>query len=174
MISNIQISHITTSRATITWSTDSPTTSKILYGLTTNYAQEREETPLITEHSIRLSGLLKNKIYHFQVTAQDQYGESSTSEDESFSTILEEPFIVLEENIIAADERVRTGWQKLITVLPDALSPQLDVMSGYLHSVRKKMQADKKHADIIDIEATVTTDAAGGKDDSLTPKKKGG
>ena len=170
LISNVRVSNIVTTRATITWSTDSPSPSRIHYGLTQEYGQFYEETPLISEHSVQLSKLLKNKTYHFQVVAENSYGESATSEDYSFTTVVEEPFIMLEENIITADERVRAGWQKLITVLPDALNPQLDVMSGYLESVRKRMQPAASP------DLATTTEGRGTgtlADESLRPTKRG-
>lgn len=166
MISKVRVSHIVTTRANITWSTDSPSPSRIHYGLTQKYDQLYEETPFISEHSIILTKLLKNKLYHFQVSAENTAHETAISEDYTFTTGIEDPFIILEENIITADERVRTGWQKLITVLPDCLNPQLDVMSGYLEAVRKRMQPTE--------DITVTTEESDSGSSTLDQSQKPG
>jgi len=170
IISKVHVSHIVTTKATITWRTDSPSPSRIHYGPTGDYGQFYEELPLITDHNIQLSGLIKNQTYHFQILAENAYGETTTSDDYTFTTSTEDPFIALEENIIMADERVRNSWQKLITVLPDALNPQLDVMSGYLESVRKRMQPTAV------LSATTAEDTSGTgalAEETLRPTKKG-
>ena len=73
IISAIQVSHITTSAATVSWKTDVLATSQVFYD--TEFHEDiadytyhtDEDTALVTEHSLRLTGLSSGTKYHFRV-----------------------------------------------------------------------------------------------------------
>ncbi len=87
VISNIQISSITTSSVTITWDTNSPTEGNIDYGMDSNYGSN---TPLsssfTTSHQQTINRLSANTGYHFMIYGQDQFNNSTTSSDNTFLT----------------------------------------------------------------------------------------
>jgi hypothetical protein len=86
VISNVQATNITNNAATITWTTDSPSSSRVEYGLTTAYGSltPLDSTP-VTSHSVGLSGLSANTLYHYRVISANAYG-TTTSGDYTFTT----------------------------------------------------------------------------------------
>lgn len=86
VISNVQVTGITASGATITWTTDEPSNSVVEYGLTTSYGSSASNATNVTNHSIPLSGLSGNTLYHYRVQSTDAAGNTATSVDHSFQT----------------------------------------------------------------------------------------
>lgn len=87
IISGVGSSNITTSTATIYWTTDEPATSQVEYGLTSSYGWTTTlDASLVTSHSIGLTGLSANATYHFRVKSKDGSGNERVSIDFSFST----------------------------------------------------------------------------------------
>ncbi len=86
VISNISISNITTDSATITWTTDQPSSTFIEYGTTTSYGSSMIDSTLTTSHGITLPNLTSATTYHFKVTLTNSYGFSSSSGDNTFTT----------------------------------------------------------------------------------------
>ncbi len=89
VISTITSSNIKSSSATIIWTTDEGSTSKIDYGLTSSYGLVSTlNSSMVTLHSQLLSGLASNSTYHFRVRSQDSAGNLSVSGDNTFQTSL--------------------------------------------------------------------------------------
>lgn len=86
VISNVQATAITASGATITWTTDEASNSVVEYGLTTSYGSSTSNATNVTGHSITLSGLSANTLYHYRVKSTDVAGNTATSVDHSFQT----------------------------------------------------------------------------------------
>lgn len=86
VISNVQATAITASGATITWSTDEPADSVVEYGLTTSYGSSVSNTTDVTNHSLPLTGLTGNTLYHYRVKSTDAAGNMTASADHSFQT----------------------------------------------------------------------------------------
>lgn len=87
LVSNIQVSGISASQATVTWQTDEPATSIVSYGPSTSYENGSTSTAaLVTSHSVLLSNLSSNSLYHFQVGSADSSGNASSSSDLTFTT----------------------------------------------------------------------------------------
>jgi hypothetical protein len=86
VISNIQVSSVTSSSATVTWTTDTAADSTVLYGTTTAYGLTTSSPSLVTSHSLSLSGLTPSTTYHCQVQSKDAFGQTSHSADLSFTT----------------------------------------------------------------------------------------
>ena len=86
VISNIQVTGITSSAATITWTTDEAADSVVEYGLTTSYGSTVSNATNVTSHSIALSGLSANTLYHYRVKSTDTANNTATSADGTFQT----------------------------------------------------------------------------------------
>lgn len=86
VISNVQATAITASGATITWTTDEASNSLVEYGLTTSYGSSASNATNVTTHTIPLSGLNANTLYHYRVTSTDAASNTATSVDHSFQT----------------------------------------------------------------------------------------
>lgn len=74
--------------ATITWTTDEPSDSTIVYGFTTSYGLSSTSAALVALHSVRLTaGLASGVTYHYAVVSTDAQGNTSTSTDRTFRTV---------------------------------------------------------------------------------------
>jgi hypothetical protein len=86
VISDIQVAPDDTT-ATITWTTDEPATSRIVYGLSDAYESGSvADSTLVTEHTITLTGLASGTLYHYQITSVDSNGNAAKSTDLTFNT----------------------------------------------------------------------------------------
>jgi len=81
------VTNITNTSATINWSTDETASSKIEYGLDTNYNSNVIDSSLNSTHSYTLNGLTKNTTYHFRLNNTDPSGNMISSSDYTFTTI---------------------------------------------------------------------------------------
>lgn len=86
-ISNVAAGNITTGSTTITWTTNQSSGSLVEYGETTVYGSSATDINLTTVHSVTLTGLKPNTAYHFRVTSKNSYGFSSSSGDNTFTTL---------------------------------------------------------------------------------------
>ena len=88
MISVVTALSITTSGATITWTTDEASDSQVDYGLTTAYGSTSAlNTTKVTSHSVALSGMSGNTTYHYRVRSRDAAGNLALSGDFSLTTL---------------------------------------------------------------------------------------
>jgi hypothetical protein len=66
--------------ATITWTTDKPSTSRVDYGTSSGSLTLNVSDPtLVTSHSLNLSGLTPGTTYYYRVTSVDSLNNSSSS-----------------------------------------------------------------------------------------------
>jgi hypothetical protein len=73
--------------AVITWTTDEPATSNVLYGTTRFHeAKSTGATALVTSHRAVLTGLRPATTYHYQVVSLDRSGNPASSTDRTFVT----------------------------------------------------------------------------------------
>jgi hypothetical protein len=87
VISNVTATNISTTTATITWTTDQLSSSQVNYGLSTTYTLSSTLNPaLATSHSVTLTGLAPGGTYDFDVMSGDSSGVSATSTNYTFST----------------------------------------------------------------------------------------
>src|SRR5205807_259603 len=76
---------ITSSSATIAWSTDEPADSQVEYGTTTAYGSSTSLDPTrVTSHSQTLSGLSPATTYHYRVKSKDAAGTVADTADFKF------------------------------------------------------------------------------------------
>ena len=88
VISNLLANPSDTS-ATISWTTDEVSSSKVEYGLVSTYGFQTTEsdlTPRVTTHSIALSNLKPCARYYYRVRSVDGFTNSTTSSGSSFIT----------------------------------------------------------------------------------------
>src|SRR5207244_11149478 len=71
-IAGITVSSLTSTGATIAWTTNKPSDSQVNYGLTSSYGFSTPLNPaLVTSHSVSLSSLSANNTYHFIVKSRE-------------------------------------------------------------------------------------------------------
>ncbi len=112
-VSMIDLSNITTTHATINWTTDEVADSQVEYGLTAEYGSSSSfDSALSLSHSITLSNLSPNTEYHYRVRSADQIGNIAHSVDNVFTTssvsvATNSPEVMISS--VEASEITRTG-----------------------------------------------------------------
>jgi hypothetical protein len=87
VISNVAVSSITNTSATITWTTDQASSSLVNFGTTTSYGSSSTlNATLVTSHSVTLTGLTLGTTYDFNVVSANAGAMSSTSGNSTFMT----------------------------------------------------------------------------------------
>lgn len=76
----------TTTTATITWTTNIPTTGKIEYGPKGKLTNSVSDTNLTATHTVTLTGLTANTNYSYRVSATDPEGVTAIGQTSSFRT----------------------------------------------------------------------------------------
>src|SRR5439155_19183205 len=80
-------SGITSSSATISWTTDETSDSQVEYGTTSAYGSVTAlNASFVTAHSQALNGLLASTVYHYRVKSRDAAGNLATTADVTFTT----------------------------------------------------------------------------------------
>jgi hypothetical protein len=87
LISSVAASGVSSTGATVIWTTDVVSDSQVEYGPTTGYGSVTPLQPsLVTAHVATLSGLGAETLYHYRVRSRDAAGQLSVSGDQTFTT----------------------------------------------------------------------------------------
>jgi hypothetical protein len=87
VISSVAASGVSSSGATVTWTTGEPADSQVEYGTTTAYGSLTSlDTGLMTAHTRTLAGLAADTLYHYRVRSRDAAGNLAMSGDFSLTT----------------------------------------------------------------------------------------
>ena len=66
--------------ATISWTTDEPSSSHVAYGVSAGSLNQSEDDPaLVTAHTVELTGLTAGTTYHYRVSSTNAAANTSTS-----------------------------------------------------------------------------------------------
>jgi chitodextrinase len=87
VLSSVTAANITSSSATISWTTNEPADTQVEYGTTTAYgAATPVVSTLVTAHSQSLTGLNPSTTYQYRVKSKDAAGNLATSGNGTFTT----------------------------------------------------------------------------------------
>jgi hypothetical protein len=87
VIRGVGAGSISTSGATVSWTTDEASDSQVEYGLTSSYGSSSAlSSSLVVSHAVTLSGLSAATTYHYRVKSRDAAGNLATSLDFTFTT----------------------------------------------------------------------------------------
>ncbi|MBA3064778.1 PGF-pre-PGF domain-containing protein, partial [Candidatus Woesearchaeota archaeon] len=86
IITNITYGSVTSSGATITWTTDELANSTVYYGTTTATISTSGSASLTNSSSITLSSLSSSTLYYYNVSSCDAAGNCNTSSQYNFTT----------------------------------------------------------------------------------------
>ena len=89
LITNVKVESISQTGAVVTWTTNEPATSKVRYGLTTDYGSEVSDPTPVTSHSVSLTGLTVGATYHYEVISVGSTTDNDA--DATFTTMAETP-----------------------------------------------------------------------------------
>ena len=67
VISNVQAGNVTSTSAVVSWTTDLPSNSLVVYGNTTPPVSTAADPSYVTAHSVPLTGLTRNMQYYYEV-----------------------------------------------------------------------------------------------------------
>lgn len=88
--------HIATSSAEVFWETNEPANSRVFYGTTSPVYIDSNTTSLFDDdyartHRLTLTGLTANTAYHYRVASADRSGNTTQSNEFSFTTKAVQP-----------------------------------------------------------------------------------
>lgn len=87
IITEVKVADITSSSATVTWVTDEPTTSQVIYGISgSHFSSTPLDRRLTVSHSVQLLDLIPGRRYSYYVISRDRAGRVATSAWSTFST----------------------------------------------------------------------------------------
>ena len=86
VIESVAVTDLGPSYATINWQTNRDASSVVEYGTTPSYGSAEFLPDLVRQHTVILSGLTANTLYHYRVHSETYGGAETTSEDRVFST----------------------------------------------------------------------------------------
>jgi PGF-pre-PGF domain-containing protein len=88
VISNVVSAGITNNSASITWDTDEPSDSMVIYGTTSGvYTSEEYNVAEVTSHNVTLTGLDAEATYYYLVSSTGTSGNAAESEEYIFTTL---------------------------------------------------------------------------------------
>ncbi|MBA3707550.1 MAG: TIGR03790 family protein [Planctomycetes bacterium] len=86
VISSVVVGGISTTGATVTWSTNEGSDSQVEFGTTAAYGTiTSANAALVTGHSVALSGLVPGTLYHLRVRSRDAAGNLAVGSDVMFT-----------------------------------------------------------------------------------------
>ncbi|MBI4089976.1 MAG: fibronectin type III domain-containing protein, partial [Candidatus Kerfeldbacteria bacterium] len=122
VITNVQVTKNSSTSVTITWTTNEAATSKVRYGLSTDYGSEVSDLTPKTSHSLIITGLTPNTTYHYEVistgtTTDNDADATFTTPTETAATVISNVRVIAGETIAtffwttneAATSKVRLG-----------------------------------------------------------------
>ena len=87
VIGSLAVTAISQTSATITWTTDEPASSQVLYGLSSSLGLSTSLNASLTlSHSVTLSGLTANTTYHYRARSTDGSNNTDESSTLTFTT----------------------------------------------------------------------------------------
>ncbi len=103
-ISGVAVKGVTTTTATITWTTNEQSDSQVEYGLTIAFGFTTPVNPsLVTSHSVTITGMNPGTYYYYRVTSRDLAGNPMQSGRFEFLTSDDVPPKFLESSVIVTD-----------------------------------------------------------------------
>ncbi len=85
-ISSVSAVSTTPGLATVTWTTNESSTSQVDFGTSASYGSSAGAAGLVTSHSVALTGLSYNTVYHYRVVSRDSSGNTAASADAVFTS----------------------------------------------------------------------------------------
>ncbi len=118
VISDVNATPHSDGTATITWTTDEPSSSKVDYGTEQNdLSQNSDDAALVTAHSITLTGLSAGVTYYFEVTSVDAANNSASAAGSPVAYSFSVPTAPCVQSATAADFDLGTTDANTLVIL---------------------------------------------------------
>lgn len=89
VISNVKVFDVTDTSAQISWETDEPAKSQLMWALTSNIKEAKSirHDELTTTHGFKIDGLLPSTLYYYWTASGDAKDNWKLSESSTFTTV---------------------------------------------------------------------------------------
>ena len=88
VISSVTSSGISTTQATVTWTTDEASDTQVDWGPTASYGSSTTlDSALATSHTATITGLSAGTLYHYRAKSRDAAGNLQTGSDNTFTSL---------------------------------------------------------------------------------------
>lgn len=126
VLSNVQAVNITASSATVTWTTDEPSTTQVEYGTNGSFSTSTPlNSKLETVHTAEIPGLKSYSAYSFRVVSTDAAGNTATSAAKTFTTSNVAP------TVTSFSASPATGTAPLLVQFTAAMADSDGLITGY-------------------------------------------
>lgn len=130
--------------AMTTWTTNEPATSQVEYGLTTSYGTLSSlDNSLVVNHTVSLSGLTPQTLYHYRVRSVDAAGNPSLSGDLTFTTTASEPPVISQLSAVPAFNSAAVSW---VTNEPATSQVEYGLTASYGNETAKNSELVQNHS----------------------------
>lgn len=110
-IGNVTSGNISSTGATLTWTTTAPSDSQTDYGTTASYGSTTPlDASMVTNHAVTLSGLTPNTLYHYRVKSRDAQGTLLVSDDFTFTTSPSSSIVITGIQAVGAGTVANITW----------------------------------------------------------------
>lgn len=116
----VTISNINVSSATFSWTTNENSNSVVNYGTTDSLGSTKSSETLSLSHSISLSSLSANTTYYFEIASTDAAGNTTVSDQASFTTTAEATLTVTQATSVITTVTIAA------TPIPTPTPPPVD------------------------------------------------
>ena len=203
VISSVSASNISSTGATISWTTNEPSDTQVEYGTTTSYGSSTVlNSSMVTSHSQNLTGLTPSTLYHYRVRSRDAAGNLAVSADYTFTTssssdttppiisgvtvtnITHSSAVISWSTNEPANSQVQygtsTAYGSITTVEPDLVTSHSRELTGLAAKTLyhfRVISADATGNQAVSQDLTFTTAERGGPDDVqktfFVPRRRG-
>ncbi len=142
-ISDLVITGVSSSEVTLTWNTDSATTTIVDYGTTSSYGSQEQESTLSTSHSITLTSLSANTSYHYRISSTDDSSNTTTTSDNTFATAVASSSTTTSTTTVVV---VATTTTKTVTISDD-IKPSVTISTDFSKPFEKPPKVTGKASD---------------------------
>jgi hypothetical protein len=143
VIANVQIVDVTETSATVTWTTDEVSDTRVEFGTSTSYGAVAVKPESVTSHAFTLDGLTPGTLYNLRVKSWDNapVRNSATSGNFTFTTLAPEPVdptLELLERIKQLESQLSESQSANVE-----LTQQMESLKAAVNSMREKMNQAK-------------------------------
>ena len=132
-LTNVSVSNISDTTATISWTTNYATTGELDYGLNSSYGLTQADSNSSLSHSISLSSLNVNTTYHYDIKVTNDNGTTDLG-DHTFTTAATPGVVTSTQTVTVTTTNTVTKTvtpTPTPTPIPDTTAPSITVSTDF-------------------------------------------
>ncbi|HXV78105.1 MAG TPA: S8 family serine peptidase [Candidatus Polarisedimenticolaceae bacterium] len=149
LVADVAVDGVTTSTATIHWTTDEAADTRVRYGDDLPPSQLEQSAGFVYQHQVALSGLDQCTIYKFAVESSDDVGNLGIDDNDGtyfvFETLVQVPgvgAVPCHQALLAFDDASPAGCEEGVGL--SLLDSDLDTDSGQVESVQVRLASTRE------------------------------